>query len=88
VVRRCCAAVRAAWKAADAAAECGGTGAGEWAKLEQEKKALDNLMQMVRCCAVRQAHPQSAMRELRRRLAAASSCAPCSCRCGACAACA
>jgi hypothetical protein len=47
VVRRCCAAVRAAWKAADAAAECGGAGAGEWAKLEQEKRALDNLMQMV-----------------------------------------
>ena len=58
-VRRCCAAVRAAWKAADEAAACGGMGAGEWAKLEQEKKALDNLMEMVpRRCPARPSPPR------------------------------
>lgn len=46
-VRRCCEAVRASWQAADAAAAFGGMAAAEWTKLEQEKKALDNLMQMV-----------------------------------------
>ncbi len=47
VVRRCCEAVRGAWRAGDESGVGGGPLAGEWAKLEKEKKSLDALMQMV-----------------------------------------
>jgi hypothetical protein len=68
-VRRCCEAVRAAWKAADEAAACGGMASAEWTKLEQEKKALDNLMQMVRDSARRDADSSDRRLTHGRRLA-------------------